>query len=108
MKGNAIGSIFYGVGFSTPGVLAQAFTGNDGTTIVLDAPDLTRDAIMRFIVERKEVAPKADGSWSLAVPQNVTMTFTTGPNAAAYQPAGIKVEKMGDAPEGFVKYRIVG
>lgn len=32
MKGNAIGSIFYGVGFSTPGVLAQAFTGNDGTT----------------------------------------------------------------------------
>ena len=84
------------------------FPGNDGTTIVLDAPDLTRDAIMRFIVERKEVAPKADGSWSLAVPPNVTMTFTTGPNAAAYQPAGIKVEKMGDAPEGFVKYRIVG
>ncbi|HZB62310.1 MAG TPA: bifunctional 2',3'-cyclic-nucleotide 2'-phosphodiesterase/3'-nucleotidase [Microvirga sp.] len=84
------------------------FPGNDGSTIVLDAPDLTRDAIMRFIVERKEVAPKADGSWSLAVPQNVTMTFTTGPNAAAYQPAGIKVEKMGDAPEGFVKYRIVG
>ena len=32
MKGNAIGSLFYGVGFSTPGVLAQAFTGNDGTT----------------------------------------------------------------------------
>ena len=84
------------------------FPGNDGTTIVLDAPDLTRDAIMRFIVERKEVAPKADGSWSLAVPSNVTMTFTTGPNAAAYQPAGIKVEKMGDAPEGFVKYRIAG
>ena len=83
------------------------FPGNDGTTIVLDAPDLTRDAIMRFIVERKEVAPKADGSWSLAVPANVTMTFTTGPNAAAYQPAGIKVEKMGDAPEGFVKYKIV-
>ena len=31
VKGNAIGSIFYGVGFSTPGVLAEAFTGNDGT-----------------------------------------------------------------------------
>lgn len=84
------------------------FPGNDGTTIVLDAPDLTRDAIMRFIIERKEVAPKADGSWSLVTPPNVTMTFLTGPNAAAYQPAGIKVEKMGDAPEGFVKYRIVG
>jgi 2',3'-cyclic-nucleotide 2'-phosphodiesterase/3'-nucleotidase len=83
------------------------FPGNDGTTIVFEAPDLTRDAIMRYIVEKKEVAPKADGSWSLVAPAGVTMTFTTGPNAAAYQPAGIKVEKMGDAPEGFVKYRIV-
>src|SRR3954454_14842635 len=83
------------------------FPGNDGKTIVLDAPDLTRDAIMRYIVERKEVAPKADGSWSLVAPAGVTMTFTTGPNAAHYQPAGIKIEKMGDAPEGFVKYRIV-
>jgi len=83
------------------------FPGNDGSTIVLEAPDLTRDAIMRFIIDRKEVVPKADGSWALVTPPNVTMTFLTGPNAAAYQPAGIKVEKMGDAPEGFVKYRIV-
>ena len=84
------------------------FPGNDGTTIVFEAPDLTRDAIMRYIVEKKEVAPKPDGSWSLAVPSGVIMTFATGPNAAAYQPAGIRVERMGDAPEGFVKYRIVG
>ncbi|WP_134500521.1 bifunctional 2',3'-cyclic-nucleotide 2'-phosphodiesterase/3'-nucleotidase [Microvirga pakistanensis] len=84
------------------------FPGNDGTTIVFEAPDLTRDAIMRYIVEKKEVSPKADGSWSLAVPAGVTMTFTTGPNATAYQPAGIRVEKMGDASDGFVKYRIVG
>ncbi|MBZ6077696.1 bifunctional 2',3'-cyclic-nucleotide 2'-phosphodiesterase/3'-nucleotidase [Microvirga puerhi] len=85
------------------------FPGNDGTTIVLDAPDLTRDAIMRYIMERKEIAPKANGSWSLVTPTgNATVVFTTGPNAAAYQPAGIKVEKLGDAPEGFIKYRLVG
>jgi 2',3'-cyclic-nucleotide 2'-phosphodiesterase/3'-nucleotidase len=83
------------------------FPGTGGKTTILDAPDLTRDAIMRFIVERKEVAPKADGSWSLAIPSNVTAVFVTGPNAASYQPAGIKVEKVGDAPEGFVKYKIV-
>jgi 2',3'-cyclic-nucleotide 2'-phosphodiesterase / 3'-nucleotidase len=84
------------------------FPGADGKTTILDAPDLTRDAIMRFIVERKEVAPKADGSWSLALPSNVTAVFVTGPNAAAYQPAGIKAEKVGDVADGFVKYRIVG
>jgi 2',3'-cyclic-nucleotide 2'-phosphodiesterase/3'-nucleotidase len=84
------------------------FPGNDGKTTILDAPDLTRDAIMRFIVARKEVAPKADGSWSLAVPSNVTAVFLTGPNAAAYQPAGIRVEKLGDAADGFVKYKVAG
>jgi 2',3'-cyclic-nucleotide 2'-phosphodiesterase/3'-nucleotidase len=84
------------------------FPGADGKTTILDAPDLTRDAIMRFIIERKEVAPKADGSWSLALPSSVTAVFVTGPNAAAYKPAGIKVEKMGDAPDGFVKYKIAG
>jgi 2',3'-cyclic-nucleotide 2'-phosphodiesterase/3'-nucleotidase len=85
------------------------FPGNDGRTIVLDAPDLTRDAIMRYVVERKEIAPKADGSWSLVTPPaGVTVVFLTGPNAASYQPAGIKVEKIGDAPDGFVKYKLVG
>ncbi|HEX2136002.1 MAG TPA: bifunctional 2',3'-cyclic-nucleotide 2'-phosphodiesterase/3'-nucleotidase [Microvirga sp.] len=84
------------------------FPGADGKTTILEAPDLTRDVIMRYIVERKEVAPKADGSWSLALPATVTAVFVTGPNAAAYQPAGIKVEKVGDAADGFVKYRIVG
>ena len=56
-------------------------------------------------------ASEVSSAWtagsSLAAPAGVTMTFTTGPNAAHYPPAGIKVEKMGDAPEGFVKYRIV-
>ncbi len=84
------------------------FPGNDGKTTILDAPDLTRDAIMRFIVERKEIAPKADGSWSLSIPAGATAIYVTGPAAAAYQPAGITVEKLGDAPDGFVKYRVVG
>ncbi|HEU4519209.1 MAG TPA: bifunctional 2',3'-cyclic-nucleotide 2'-phosphodiesterase/3'-nucleotidase [Microvirga sp.] len=84
------------------------FPGNHGKTTILDAPDLTRDAIMRFIIARKEVAPKADGSWSLVIPAGVTAVYVTGPGAAAYQPAGIRVERIGDAADGFVKYRVVG
>jgi 2',3'-cyclic-nucleotide 2'-phosphodiesterase/3'-nucleotidase len=84
------------------------FPGTEGgKTTILDAPDLTRDAIMRFILERKEVAPKADGSWSLAIPGNVTAVFVTGPGAAPYQPAGVKAERIGDAADGFVKYRVM-
>ncbi|HEY8566803.1 MAG TPA: bifunctional 2',3'-cyclic-nucleotide 2'-phosphodiesterase/3'-nucleotidase [Beijerinckiaceae bacterium] len=84
------------------------FPGNDGKTTVLDAPDLTRDVIMRYVVANKEVAPKADGSWSLVVPKGPAVaTFLSGPGAAAHQPAGVKIERIGDGPEGFAKYRLV-
>jgi 2',3'-cyclic-nucleotide 2'-phosphodiesterase / 3'-nucleotidase len=85
------------------------FPGNDGTTIVFEAPDLTRDVIMRYVFEHKEIAPKADGSWSLVPPPaGIVATFVTGPGAAAHRPAGLAVERLGEAPEGFVRYRIAG
>jgi 2',3'-cyclic-nucleotide 2'-phosphodiesterase/3'-nucleotidase len=85
------------------------FPGDDGTTTVLDAPDLTRDVIARFIIDRGTVSPEADGSWSLLPPPpGVIATFLTGPGAGAHRPAGIGVEPIGEGPDGFVKYRLAG
>ncbi len=69
-------------------------------------PDPRRD----HALHRRAQGDRAEGGriWSLVVPAGVTAIFVTGPGAAAYQPAGIKVEKLGDAPDGFVKYRVVG
>jgi 2',3'-cyclic-nucleotide 2'-phosphodiesterase / 3'-nucleotidase len=84
------------------------FPGNDGSTIVFEAPDLTRDVIMRYVVERKEVSPRADGSWSLVPPPaGVVATFLTGPGAASHRPAGLAVERLGEGPDGFARYRLV-
>ncbi len=83
------------------------FPGNDGTTIVIDAPDLTRDVIVRYLLELKTVNPTADGNWSLApLPRGVNVTFVTGPAARDKVPPGLKVEPAGDAADGFVKYRL--
>ena len=42
VKGNAIGSIFYGVGFATPGVIQEAFTGvPSGRRLLQDPYHLT-------------------------------------------------------------------
>jgi 2',3'-cyclic-nucleotide 2'-phosphodiesterase/3'-nucleotidase len=84
------------------------FPGCDGSTVVLEAPDANREALMRYIVETKHVEPKADGNWRFAPwPQNVVATFETSPAAAAAAPpAGVKVTPFGDAPGGFAKYRI--
>lgn len=38
VKGNAIGSLFYGVGFATPGVLQEAFTGQPSGRRLLQDP----------------------------------------------------------------------
>lgn len=77
------------------------------TTVVLEAPDLNRDVIVRYIIERKTIEPKADGNWSLVpLPEGVTVTFPTSPAAAGKLPEGLKAEPAGDAGEGFVKYRL--
>jgi 2',3'-cyclic-nucleotide 2'-phosphodiesterase/3'-nucleotidase len=79
------------------------------TTIVLEAPDLNRDVIVRHIIEKKRIDPTADNNWSLApLPANVNVTFTSGPASAQLIPKGLKVEPAGDAADGFVKYRLRG
>ena len=84
------------------------FPGADGKTIVLDAPDLNRDVIVRYIVEQKSVDPKADGNWSIVpLPANAVVSYVTSPAAAKVAlPAGLKAEPLGDAPGGFAKFRV--
>jgi 2',3'-cyclic-nucleotide 2'-phosphodiesterase/3'-nucleotidase len=84
------------------------FPGCDGSTIVIEAPDANREALMRYIIEKKHVEPKADGNWRFAPwPSSVVATFLTSPAAAhAAAPAGVKLTTIGDAPGGFAKYRI--
>ena len=83
------------------------FPGCDGSTIVLEAPDANRDALVRYIVEMKHVEPKADGNWRFKPwPSSVVATFQTSPLAASVAPpSGVKLTPMGAAPGGFVKYR---
>ncbi|WP_293796262.1 bifunctional 2',3'-cyclic-nucleotide 2'-phosphodiesterase/3'-nucleotidase [uncultured Bosea sp.] len=77
------------------------------TTVVLEAPDLNRDVIVRHILGKKTIDPKADGNWSLMpLPAGVNATFLTSPAAAGKLPADLKAEPAGDGPEGFAKYRL--
>lgn len=79
------------------------------TTIVLEAPDLNRDVVVRYILDKKTINPTADGNWSLKpLPANLNVTFPTSPAAAGKKPEGLKAEAVGDAGEGFVKYRLGG
>ncbi len=77
------------------------------TTVVLEAPDLNRDVIVRYILSKGSIEPKADGNWSIApLPASVEATFVTSPAAAGKLPDGLKAEAVGDGGEGFAKYRL--
>lgn len=79
------------------------------TTVVLEAPDLNRDVIVRYIIEKKTIDPAADGNWSLKpLPAGVNVTFVTSPGAAGKKPETLKAEPAGDAGDGFAKYRLRG
>ncbi len=79
------------------------------TTIVLESPDLNRDVVVRHILAKKTIEPKADGNWALApLPANVNVTFVTSPAAAGKLPEGLKAEAAGDGGDGFAKYRLKG
>jgi 2',3'-cyclic-nucleotide 2'-phosphodiesterase / 3'-nucleotidase len=84
------------------------FPGCDGTNVALEAPDANRDALVRYIVETKHVEPRADGNWRFKPwPASVIATFLSSPSAAAVAPpAGVKLTELGEAPGGFVKYRV--
>jgi 2',3'-cyclic-nucleotide 2'-phosphodiesterase/3'-nucleotidase len=65
--------------------------------------------IVRHILDKKTIEPKADGNWSLApLPAGVNATFVTSPAAAGKLPEGMKAEAAGDGGEGFAKYRLKG
>jgi 2',3'-cyclic-nucleotide 2'-phosphodiesterase / 3'-nucleotidase len=84
------------------------FPGADGSTIVLEAPDSNRDVLVRYIVEKKTVAPAADGNWTFVPwPEQAVVTFETSPHAAkAPVPASLKLTPLGDGRNGFMRFRI--
>ena len=87
-----------------------SFPGADGSTVILVAPDTNRDAIVRYIIEKGTISPSADSNWKFAPAGGATVTYDTGPGSTAYledvRARGLAIEPAGDAPDGFLHYRI--
>ncbi|MFZ2104872.1 MAG: 5'-nucleotidase C-terminal domain-containing protein, partial [Roseiarcus sp.] len=84
------------------------FPGCDGSTVVFEAPDANRDALVRYIVKSRQVEAKSDGHWRFAPwPADAIVTFLTSPAAAtAAPPSGVSITPLGPGPGGFAMCRV--
>jgi 2',3'-cyclic-nucleotide 2'-phosphodiesterase / 3'-nucleotidase len=74
--------------------------------IVFVAPDTNRDVIVRYIVEKGTIDPKADGNWSLAPVAGASVIFPSGPKAKDHLADVKGIELAGPGEGGFDNYRI--
>ncbi len=85
-----------------------SFPGAMGDSIVFEGPDTNRDVIVRYIVEKGTISPRADNNWTFAPLTGTSVLFDTGPKAADYvdDVDGVNIEPAGDGPDGFARFRI--
>ncbi|MEM9577423.1 MAG: bifunctional 2',3'-cyclic-nucleotide 2'-phosphodiesterase/3'-nucleotidase [Pseudomonadota bacterium] len=85
-----------------------SFPGASPETTVFEGPDTNRDVIVRYIVEKGTISPRADANWTFKPMPGTTVLFDTGPAAKAYADdvPGVTLEEAGDGPDGFARYRI--
>jgi 2',3'-cyclic-nucleotide 2'-phosphodiesterase/3'-nucleotidase len=85
-----------------------SFPGAKGDTVIFEGPDTNRDVIVRYIVEKGTVSPRADANWSFAPMDGTTVIFETGPAGAQYAETveGVDIEAAGQSDTGFALFRI--
>lgn len=84
------------------------FPGAKGDSVVFEGPDTNRDVIVRYIVEKGTISPRADANWSFAPLPDTSVLFDTGPKASDYAKdvQGVSITPAGDGPNGFARFRI--
>jgi len=81
------------------------FPGGNPANIILEAPDESRQVILRYIDDKRTITPAPDNNWSLILPQGSgPLLFLSSPDAQNSLPPGISFVRMADS--GFAVYQI--
>ena len=75
---------------------------------MIEAPDANRDALLKYVESKTQIAPKSDDAWRFAPwPSAMVATYLTSPAASDLPaPPGLKLTPMGLAPGGYLKLRV--
>ena len=84
-----------------------AFPGTGDTHLVLQAPDLNRDVIIRYVLQHREVSPVVQRVWQFrSLGQPVLLAFNGTAETARHLADRPDVTRLGDSAGGFVRYAL--
>jgi len=84
-----------------------SFPGLDGSNIIIDSPDESRQVVINYILSEKTINPAADNNWSFAPVQGeLNVTFKTSPDAKPYADKMPNLKYITTQEDGFAKYTI--
>jgi 2',3'-cyclic-nucleotide 2'-phosphodiesterase/3'-nucleotidase len=81
------------------------FPGGSPGNIILETPDESRQVILKYIDEKRELTPRPDDNWRLILPVGSgPLLFLSSPQARANLPPGISFIRTADT--GFAVYQV--
>jgi len=80
---------------------------DDPQAFVLRAPDQTRDVIVRYILQHKDVDVVTPPVWSFApIGKPVSVTFESSPTASRYLLARRDISRLPDTSDGYAAFAL--
>jgi 2',3'-cyclic-nucleotide 2'-phosphodiesterase/3'-nucleotidase len=88
-----------------------SFPGLDGSNIILQAPDETREILLQHLQAQGTVRAAADGNWRLLPVPGIQLVFNTGlgakPHGAALPKDGAQVRWLRDNGDGSATFELL-
>jgi 2',3'-cyclic-nucleotide 2'-phosphodiesterase/3'-nucleotidase len=84
-----------------------AFPGLDGKSVVMDAPDENREALVQYFREVKQIDPAADGNWRIEPVPGVKLRFVSGAGGIVHLPRYPAVRLVNDNGDGSALYELI-
>ncbi|MCQ8279799.1 bifunctional 2',3'-cyclic-nucleotide 2'-phosphodiesterase/3'-nucleotidase [Acetobacteraceae bacterium KSS8] len=83
------------------------FAGTGGDHVVLNAPDLARDVLIRFVTQAHSVSPTPEPIWHFKpFPKPVSLVFNGNAETANHLDGRGDIRRLGDGEGGFVRYAL--
>jgi 2',3'-cyclic-nucleotide 2'-phosphodiesterase / 3'-nucleotidase len=83
------------------------FPGLDGKSIVLDAPDENREALVQYLQTAGRIDPSADNNWRIQPVPGVRLRFVSGAGGIAHLPRYPQIKLVKDNGDGSATYELV-